>query len=172
VCSSFRDARQPAGSERVSFGTKREPAENAALPVPKLLSDNSGMKKPYPSREKSRWEHALTRPLSRNVKFEVLELMRIDLFEYLDVLTTDPYDDNKDRAWLNSEIQRIADRLKELTQRRAKALGAALKARRVEYMWLDDPEAALCGDPQPGVMWQPAQKYWESVQGGEGRATS
>ena len=150
-------------SQRLIFG---------GLACPETVSDNFGMKKPYPSREKSRWEHALTRPLSRNVKFEVLELMRIDLFEYLDVLTTDPYDDNKDRAWLNSEIQRIADRLKELTQRRAKALGAALKARRVEYMWLDDPEAALCGDPQPGVMWQPAQKYWESVQGGEGRATS
>jgi hypothetical protein len=112
------------------------------------------MKKTYANREKGRWEYALTRPLSR-IKFEELELMRADLFEYLDALTTDPYDD--DRAWLNSEIQRIADRLKELTPRRARTLSAALKAGRVEYAYVSHEEEAdrgpQCG-PFSGRSWE------------------
>ena len=57
----------------------------------------------YPAREKDRWEHALTRPL-RGLKFEMLELMRMDLFEYLDVLTTSPYDDRKSRMGLARDL--------------------------------------------------------------------
>ena len=41
-----------------------------------------------------RYGYALTRPLGR-IKFEELELMRADLFEYLDALTTDPHDDDR-----------------------------------------------------------------------------
>ncbi len=120
------------------------------------------MKSDYPSREKNRWEHALTRPLNRRTKFELLELMRADLFEYLDVLTADPYNGKKDRAIRDAEIQRIADRLKELTPLRREALGAALKAHRVEYVPFSDAESAH--SPQSGAMWQEAQQYWESVQ--------
>jgi hypothetical protein len=119
------------------------------------------MKNDYPSRENNRWEHALTRPLTRRTKFELLELMRADLFEYLDVLTADLYNGKKARAFRDTEIQRIADRFKELTPLRAEALSAALKARRVEYVPFSDADAANC--PQSGPMWQQAQQYWESV---------
>ena len=114
------------------------------------------MKNTYPSREKDRWEHALTRPL-QGIKFEMLELMRTDLFEFLDVLTTCPYDDvrsNKERA---RDLQRVALRLTELTPRRAKALRAALKAGRVEYAWPTAPT-----DFQP--IARDAQHYWESAE--------
>jgi len=87
----------------------------------------------YPSREKCRFEHALNRPLLRKTTFEVIELMRADLFEYLDILITDPGDDYKGRVWLNHEIQRIADRLKELTPRRARAARVAKEAGRIDY---------------------------------------
>jgi|SRR5579883_2596529 len=119
------------------------------------------MKKSYPSREKDRWEHALTRPL-HGIKFETLELMRADLFEYLDVLTTCPYDDeasNRDRA---RDLLRVARRLAELTPRRTKALRAALKARRVDYVWLSDPDIARRPPPEP--MWRDVQEYWARVQ--------
>lgn len=124
------------------------------------------MKNAYPSREKDRWEHALTRPLTRNTPFEVIELMRVDLFELLDVLTTCPYDDgrsNKERA---RDIQRVAHRLVELTPQRARALRAACKAGRVEYVWLSGPVAdrEAHGAPPTGPMWQQAQDYWQSVQ--------
>jgi hypothetical protein len=113
------------------------------------------MKNAYPSRENNRWEHALTRPLTRRTKFELLELMRADLFEYLDVLTADLYNSKKDRAIRDAEIQRIADRLKELTPLRAEALGVALKTRRLEYVPFPDTEAAHC--PQSGPMDTGAQ---------------
>jgi hypothetical protein len=119
------------------------------------------MKNEYPSREDNRWEHALTRPLTHRTKFELLELMRADLFEYLDVLSADLYNGKKARAFRDFEIQRIADRLKQLTPLRADALGAALKSRRVEYVPYSDTEAVNC--PQSGPMWQQAQRYWESV---------
>jgi hypothetical protein len=124
------------------------------------------MKNAYPSREKCRWEHALTRPLFRNTTFEVIELMRADLFEYLDTLTTDPGDDTEDRTWLNNEIQRIADRLKELTPRRARAARAAMIAGRVEYAYVSHEEEAdrgpQCG-PFSGPMWEELHRQWENA---------
>jgi hypothetical protein len=124
------------------------------------------MKKRYPSRQDDRWEHALIRPLTRKTKFEVIELMRADLFEYLDVLTTDPYDDKKGRVWLNNEIQRVADRLKKLTPIRAKALGDALEARRIEFAWLSESEAACvphCG-PLSTQIWEQVHELWEDAR--------
>lgn len=120
------------------------------------------MKKRYPARAKDRWEHALARPL-QGLKFEMLELMRIDLLEYLDVLTTCPYDDeesNKDRA-LN--LQRVANRLAELTPRRAHALRAALRAGRVEYAWQADERAGRSRnwEQSPRLLWGQAQHHWE-----------
>jgi hypothetical protein len=57
----------------------------------------------------------------------MLELMRMDLFEYLDVLTTCPYsNDKKSKRELARDLQRVAVRLAELTPQRAKALGARL----------------------------------------------
>jgi hypothetical protein len=115
------------------------------------------MNNSYPSREKDRWEHALRRPL-RGVSFEMLELMRMDLFEYLDVLTTCPYDDkesNKERA---HDLLRIALRLAKLTPRRAKALYAAMEAGRVEYRLRSK------NDPSPEPIASDAQEYWEEAQ--------
>jgi hypothetical protein len=115
------------------------------------------MKKQYPPREKDRWEHALSRPL-RGLKFEMIELMRIDLFEYLDVLTTCPYDDKKSNRDRVRDLRRIAERLAELTPLRAKALGAAFDDGRVEYCW-------ECDDPAPSVaiIAMDAQDYWKGA---------
>jgi len=123
------------------------------------------MKKAYPSREKDRWEHALARPL-RGLKFEILELMRIDLFEYLDVLTSCPYDDNESNEERAKDLRRVAERLAELTPRRARAARAALKAGRVEYAWEAEARAARSrkSEPPAGLMWEDAQRYWESAQ--------
>lgn len=126
------------------------------------------MEKPYPDRLKDRWEHALTRPLTRRTTYEVIELMRADLFEYLDVLTTDPYDDNPaGRAWRDNEIQRAADRLKELTPHRARAAQAAMKAGRVDYAYVVHPEEANrgpeCG-PFSGPGWQELHQLWKQAQ--------
>jgi hypothetical protein len=114
------------------------------------------MKNPYPSRDKDRWEHALTRPLS-GTKFEMLELMRIDIIEYLDVLTTCPYDDEKSNKERARDLRRIALRLAELTPQRAKAMRAALRAGRVEYPSLPDKTDF------PAIARE-AQQYWESAQ--------
>ncbi|MGA8669481.1 MAG: hypothetical protein WB679_06380 [Terracidiphilus sp.] len=114
------------------------------------------MKKPYPSREKDRWEHALSRPL-RGLKFEVIELMRMDLFEYLDVITTCPYDQKKYDKNRARDLRRIAVRLAEMTPRRAKALRAALDSGRIEYSW-------ACNDAEiPMPIASDEQRYWESV---------
>lgn len=127
-------------------------------------SQNGGMEKPYPSREKDRWEHALSRPL-QGITFEMLELMRTDLFEYLDVLTTCPYNDKESNESRAHDLERVARRLAELTPRRAKALRAALKAGRVQYAWLSDPDVRRANPgPLPGIGWQEAQEYWKSVQ--------
>ena len=123
------------------------------------------MKNAYPSREKCRWQHALTRPLFRNTTFEVIELMRADLFEYLDTLTTDPGDEDEGRDWLNNEIQRIADRLKELTPNRARAARAAMKAGRIDYAYVLHPDevAPQCG-PFSAPAWEEFHRQWEDAR--------
>lgn len=121
------------------------------------------MKKPYPSRKESRWEHALTRPLNR-VPYEMLELMRADLFEYLDVLTTHFFDDPKTHASTNADIQRVANRLKEMGPYRNRAAQAALKARRIASVWdvepEDDNESPCCG-PSSVKEWEALHRQWE-----------
>jgi hypothetical protein len=123
------------------------------------------MKNRFPSRKKDRWEHALTRPL-RGLKFEMLELMRIDLFEYLDVLTTCPYDDLESNESRAKDFRRVAKRLAELTPRRAHAARVALKAGRVEYSWQPEDRVARSRKsvPPTSPMWEQAQRYWESAQ--------
>jgi len=120
------------------------------------------MKKRYPSREKDRWEHALTRPL-QGIKFEMLELMRIDLFEYLDVLTTCPYDDDESNDSRARDLRRIAERLAELTPCRARAARTAVEAGRVEFAWEAEERAERSGHPFQaiGPMWEQAQRQWE-----------
>ena len=114
------------------------------------------MKKSYPSREKNRWEHALSRPL-RGIRFEALELMRMDLFEYIDVLTACPYDDKKSNLDRARDLRRIALRLTELTPRRAKALRAARKAGRIDFGWVSESEG-------PAPIAQEWQRYWAGVK--------
>ncbi len=112
--------------------------------------------KKYPPREKDRWEHALTRPL-RGLKFEMIELMRMDLFEYLDVITTCPYDQKKYEKERARDLRRIAARLAEMTPRRAKAARASLEAGRIGYeMCCDEPSF-----PTPIAM--DLQEYWENA---------
>jgi hypothetical protein len=117
------------------------------------------MKKQYPTREKDRWEHALTRPL-RGISFETLELMRMDLFELLDVLTTSPYTDQKSMRHLARDLRRVTVRLMELTSYRARALYGARKAGRIEVSIEtgDGPPPS----PQP-IAWD-AQRFWERAQ--------
>jgi hypothetical protein len=115
------------------------------------------MEQLYPSRKENRWEHALARPL-RGIKFETLELMRMDLFEYLDVLTTSSYDDKKSNKYRARELRRIALRLAGLTPRRAKAAQAAIKAGRVGNSLNADRDTDF-----PHIA-QEAQRYWEGVQ--------
>jgi hypothetical protein len=113
--------------------------------------------KKYPPREKDRWEHALSRPL-RGLKFEMIELMRMDLFEYLDVITTCPYDQKKYGKERARDLRRVAARLAEMTPRRAKALGAAFEDGRVEYCWESDDPA-----PSVAIIAMDAQDYWKSA---------
>jgi hypothetical protein len=123
------------------------------------------MKSCFPSREKDRWEHALTRPL-RGLEFEMLELMRIDLFEFLDVLTTCPYNDRNSNRSRAKDLQRVARRLAELTPYRARAARAALEAGRIEYAWEAKERARHSGQSalNIGPMWEQAQRCWERVQ--------
>ena len=123
------------------------------------------MKNAYPSREKDRCEHALVRPLTRSTTFEVIELMRADLFEYLDTLTTYSGDENEDRTWLNSEVQRIADRLKEMTPHRVRAARAAMKAGRIDYAYVLHPDEAgpQCG-PFSAPAWEGFHRQWEDAR--------
>jgi hypothetical protein len=54
-----------------------------------------------------------SRPL-RGLRFEMLELMRVDLFEYLDVLTTSLYDDKKSKRDRTRDLRRIKCSTSEL----------------------------------------------------------
>jgi len=117
------------------------------------------MKKPYPSRAKDRWQHALTKPLTRRTPYETIELMRGDLFELLDILTTHFFDHPESHGANNDEIQRVADRLKELTPYRDQAARAALKAGRIDYACNIDPD-----DDDPGPRCGPFSiKGWEEL---------
>jgi hypothetical protein len=124
------------------------------------------MKKPYPSRAEDRWQHALTRPLTRRTPYETIELMRGDLFELLDILTTHFFDHPESRAANNADIQRVADRLKELTPHRDRAARAALRAGRIDYACNIDPDD---DDPGPGCGpfsikgWEELQRQWEQA---------
>jgi hypothetical protein len=112
--------------------------------------------KKYPPRENDRWEHALSRPL-RGLKFEIIELMRMDLFEYLDVITTCPYDQKKYEKERVRDLRRVAARLAEMTPRRAKALRAAFAAGRIEDSWeIENPE-------MPMPIARAEQTYWEKA---------
>lgn len=77
--------------------------------------------------------------------------MRTDLFQYLDILSSQESDHPYMVANRNRQIERIAARLKELVPFRAKALDAAIEAGRIV-----EP-----GRPAPPRMAEKAQKYWE-----------
>ena len=100
------------------------------------------------------------------MRFELIELMRIDLFEYLDVLTTCPYDDDESNDGRAKKLRRVARRLAELTPRRARAVRAALKAGRVEYAWQAEERARRSRKPAPETSpaWERAQRYWLRAQ--------
>jgi len=117
--------------------------------IPKFSPIMCDMKKSYPSRESDKWQHALTRPLAR-LPFATLELIRADLFEYLDLLTTNYYESMAPDllARNDAEIQRAADRLKEMTRHHSRALRAGVKAGIVECLSFSDentPELPSCG---------------------------
>jgi hypothetical protein len=118
------------------------------------------MKKPYPTREQDKWGHAMTRPLSR-LPFATLELIRADLFEYLDLLTTSYYESNASACLARNdvEIQRAADRLKEMTRHHSSALRSAIKAGTVECVSFSDEDAP--GLPPCGPF---STQGWEQFQ--------
>lgn len=111
------------------------------------------MKKSYPRRKKDRRQHALLRPVSSRTPFAELELIRVDLLEYLDKATFGPWDDEELRLYVAEEIQQIADRLKELTPFMARHLRQLLRH--------DQPFDLLEAAPLP--QWDARQEYWASV---------
>ncbi len=68
------------------------------------------------------WDYALTRPLpsGKAPNFNRLEAMRTAILDFLEGITTGPYLDNP--GWAENEIQRAADRLKQIRLRRAEAI--------------------------------------------------
>lgn len=124
------------------------------------------MKNRCPARQKDRFAHALTRPLNR-IPFEMVELMRADLFELLDILTTTPCT-AENHAYTDTEIQIVADRLKQLTCYRSEALERAIKARRVEFVNPDEAHRvtiASCGPRVSPQYWEELGKQWERAHG-------
>jgi hypothetical protein len=116
------------------------------------------MPKKYPSRLADRWEHALLRPINRSTDYELIEVMRGDLFEFLDVITTSPY---SDATYRREKIQLIADRLVEITPIRAAALRRAYEQGTVER---DDGDRELpkCG-PFSVDLWRQLGKRWAAT---------
>jgi hypothetical protein len=90
-----------------------------------------------------RVQRSLSAPIPQRPKFELLEEIRLDLFTKLDIVTTniDPEAD--------AEIQNIADRLKEITRKRPRALRAAIRAGRVEEHFTDQPHCRFCHQQTP-----------------------
>ena len=91
--------------------------------------------------------------------------MRGNLFELLDLLTTHFFDGPMRRAANNADIQRVADRLNELTPYRDRAAArAALKAGRIDYAWNIDPDddnpGPTCG-PFSTKGWEELHRQWE-----------
>jgi hypothetical protein len=103
-------------------------------------------------------------PLTRRTPYETIELMRGDLFELLDVLTTHFFDQAESRTANDADIQRVADRLKELTPYRDRAARAALKAGRIDYACNIDPDdddpGPSCG-PFSVQGWEELHRRWE-----------
>jgi len=73
----------------------------------------------------------------------MIELMRMDLFEYLDVITTCPNHQKKYEKERALNLRRVAARLAELTPHRAKALREAMEAGRIHFSWLLDSDELL-----------------------------
>lgn len=120
------------------------------------------MKNSYPNREDDRWGHAFRRPLAR-LPFATLELIRADLFEYLDLLTTNYYQSMAPDvlARNDAEIQRAADRLKEMTRHHSRALRVGIRAGIVECVSFSDenaPELPSCG-PFSARGWEQFHRF-------------
>jgi hypothetical protein len=139
-------------------------AVTATCSIPKFSPIICGMKKPNPSRARDKWQHALTRPLTHRTPYETIELIRGDLFELLDLLTTNIFNHPASWASNDAEIQRVADRLKELTPYRDRAARAALKAGRIDYAINiapdDDDRSPGCG-PFSTKGWEELHRQWE-----------
>ena len=95
------------------------------------------------------WDDALDCPLPSGEAphFNQLEALRRALFDFLRCMTTDPFMD--DPVWVENEIQRGADRLKEIRVRRARALkDARSKGGRVVYGKEKAGLVYVCGPTQ------------------------
>jgi hypothetical protein len=90
------------------------------------------------------WDRALRERLPKHPKFALLEEFRMSLFFQLDVVTTTPYDDEDGfEEFIENEIDKIAARLKEIAAKRPKAVRAALRTGRVE--WVETLPCKDCG---------------------------
>lgn len=143
----------------MSFAPVKRLACSAPLYQTEAQADNAGMPAKYPTRLEDRWKHALLRPIDEKTDYELIEVMRGDLFEWLDVMTTDPHDD--DDTFLRTEVHLIAKRLIEMTPIRAKALRRAFTAGTVE-MDLSHKELPKCG-PFSVRLWRKLGKRWAAT---------
>jgi hypothetical protein len=122
----------------------------------------------YPTREASRFDHALLCPL-RGLPFEQVELIRADLFEYLDFLTTALYASKAAEALFaakDAEIEHTADRLKEVMRYRSKVTIAGVKAGTIdsEVEGTEDEITPRCG-PFSLPVWEECLDHCEHRRG-------
>jgi hypothetical protein len=90
------------------------------------------------------WDRALRERLPKHPEFALLEEFRMSLFFQLEIVTTSPHDDDDGfEKFIGDEIDKIADRLKEIAVKRPKAVRAALRAGRAE--WVETLPCTACG---------------------------
>jgi hypothetical protein len=93
-------------------------------------------------------------PLSAHTDFDLLELIRTDLLEFLWHLAFGPYPDREAREENAEGIQLIADRLKELTPIMARHLRGRMQP--------DEPFEPT--ENAPYMPWFELETYWEDRQ--------
>ena len=119
-----------------------------------------------PDRHESEYDHALLRPL-KGLKFYEVELIRADLFRYLDGLTTECYESSAAPelfASKDAEITRTMERLKEVMRFRSAALLRGVKNGSVDYGLMDHEECEEVPKVGPFSLpvWQECLEYWRA----------
>ncbi len=79
---------------------------------------------------RTHWDHALTCPLPRNIRYELLETLRKDVIGYLDWVTHTML--HIDREGALTEIQRVADRTTRIAVMTPAALERGIQEGRLQ----------------------------------------